>query len=165
MDRSTVGETKTVIRRLRPADLDAVIALDARITGRRREEYFGLKLKRALSDTGVEVSLAAEHEGVFAGFLLALVYYGEFGVMEPVAVLDTIGVSPDFRHQGVGHALLSQLCVNLGGLGIPRLQTEVGWEDQELLRFFHREGFLPAPRLSLDLDVADARRRRDLEEV
>jgi ribosomal protein S18 acetylase RimI-like enzyme len=80
--------------------------------------------------------------------------------MEPVAVLDTIGVNPDFRRHGVGRALLEQLCLNLQALGIPRLQTEVNWQDQELLRFFHREGFLPAPRLCLDLDVAGAVQRR-----
>lgn len=164
MERAMTEESKLVVRRLRPEDLHAVILLDARITGRRRDEYFKLKLKQALSDTGVQVSLAAEVDGIFAGFLLARVYYGEFGVMEMVAALDTIGVSPDFRGMGVGAALLAQLCQNLEGLGIPQLRTEVSWEDQDLLRFFHREGFVPAPRLALDLDIVAARRRRDVEE-
>jgi len=162
MDRTMADESKIVVRRLAPGDLQAVILLDARITGRRRDEYFRLKLTQALADTGVQVSLAAEHERVFAGFLLARVYYGEFGVMEAVAVLDTIGVNPDFRGQGVGAALLAQLCQNLEGLGIPQLRTEVSLEDQDLLRFFHREGFVPAPRLCLDLDVVAARRDRDV---
>lgn len=154
-----------MIRRLRPDDLNAVIALDARIMGRRRDEYFRLKLKRALSQTGVEVSLAAQHDGFFAGFLLALVYYGEFGMLEPVAVLDTIGVSPDYRRQGIGKALFEQMLLQLEALNIPRLTTEVAWSDQELLRFLHDEGFTPAPRLCLDLDVAAARRRSRLAEV
>ncbi|MFN8177713.1 MAG: GNAT family N-acetyltransferase [bacterium] len=161
-EESTVEASKIVVRRLRPDDLHAVILLDARITGRRRDEYFRLKLANALADTGVEVSLAAEHDGAFAGFLLARVYYGEFGVVEAVAVLDTIGVSPDFQRVGVGAALLAQLCQNLEGLGIPQLRTEVGWDDQELLHFFHREGFVPANRICLDLDVLAAR-RRDVE--
>jgi len=38
------------------------------------------------------VSLAAEIEGLLVGFLLARVYYGEFGTLEPAAVMDTIGV-------------------------------------------------------------------------
>jgi ribosomal protein S18 acetylase RimI-like enzyme len=164
MDRSLAEESKTMIRRLRPEDLDAVIALDARIMGRRRDEYFRLKLKRALSQTGVEVSLAAQHEGFFAGFLLALVYYGEFGMLEPVAVLDTLGVSPEYRRRGIGRALFEQLILQLEALGIPRLQTEVAWSDQELLRFLHEEGFVPAPRFCLDLDVAAARRRSGLGE-
>jgi ribosomal protein S18 acetylase RimI-like enzyme len=144
----------TTIRGLRPEDLEAVIALDARNTGRRREEFFRLKLQQNLVESGIKVSLAAELDGIFVGFLLARVFYGEFGRMEPAAVLDTIDVHPDFRNRGVGRALLRQLRVNLRGLNVPRLQTEVAWEDLEVLAFFHHEGFRPAPRICLDLDLA-----------
>lgn len=147
-----------VVRRLRPDDLEAVIAVDARVTGRRREEYYKLKLKQALSDTGIEVSLGAELDGLFAGFLLARVYYGEFGALERVAVLDTMAVSPDFRGRGVGSALLDQLRVNLLALGIRTLQTEVSWSAPALLAFFNHEGFTPAPRYCLDLNLEATRR-------
>jgi ribosomal protein S18 acetylase RimI-like enzyme len=142
-----------LVRNLRTGDLEAVIALDARIVGRRREEYFRVKLQQSLAETGIKVSLAAERGGLFCGFLLARVYYGEFGTMEPVAVLDTLGVHPGFRGGGVGASLLRQLRVNLGGLGVSRLRTEVGWDDLGLLGFFHRQGFRPAPRFCLDLDL------------
>ncbi len=146
-----------IVRNLRPRDLEAVIDLDARVTGRRRAEYFKVKLAQALADTGVQVSLAAELDGAFAGFLLSRVYYGEFGEAEQTAVLDTIGVHPRCRGRGVGAALLRQLRQNLTGLGIRSLRTEVGWDAQELLPFFHRQGFRPADRLCLDLDLAHAR--------
>jgi ribosomal protein S18 acetylase RimI-like enzyme len=153
--------TNVFVRRLRPDDLEAVIALDARNTGRRRDEYFKLKLAQALSDTGIVLSLAAEADSMFAGFLLARVFYGEFGSTEQVAMLDTLGVHPARRGQGVGDALLRQLRTNLLGLGIRNLQTEVSWDDQELLAFFHHEGFRPASRLCLDLDLERARDRND----
>lgn len=147
-------EQETVIvRPLRPQDLEAVVALDAKSVGRRRDEYFKVKLEQNLAETGIKVSLAAELEGLFAGFLLARVYYGEFGTMEPVAVLDTLGVHPDFRHRGVASGLLEQLRKNLEALKIARIRTEVGWDEQDLLGFFHRQGFRPAPRLCLDLDL------------
>jgi len=158
---STTNETVTV-RNLRPRDLDPVIQLDAKITGRQRTEYFKVKLAQALSDTGVQVSLAAEYEGRFAGFLLARVYYGEFGLAEQTAVLDTIGVDPTLRGHGIGTALLRQLRQNLAGLNIRNLRSEVAWDDIELLAFFHRSGFVPAARIGLDLDLAAARRRDDL---
>jgi len=142
-----------MVRRLLPADLEAVISLDARITGRSRSEYFKLKLDQNLKQTGIVVSLAAELDGLFAGFLLARVYYGEFGILEPVAVLDTIGVHPDFQRKGVGAALMDQLRTDLSGLGVPRLQTEVGWAEPHLIAFFHHEGFQPAARFCLDLDL------------
>ena len=148
----------TVVRQLRPQDLEAVIALDAKAVGRRREEYFKLKLKQALSDTGIQMSLGAELDGIFAGFLLARVYYGEFGAPEPVAVLDTMGVHPDFRGRGVASDLIDQLRTNLLGLGIRTLQTEVSWQNPGLLAFFQHEGFQPAPRFCLDLDLERTRR-------
>jgi hypothetical protein len=58
----------------------------------------------------------------------------------------------------VGAALLGQLRTNLLGLGIGSLHTEVGWDSPDLITFFHHEGFVPAPRLCLDLDLRAARR-------
>lgn len=149
------------VRMLHPRDLEAVIRLDAKIVGRRRDEYFKVKLEQALADTGIQVSLAAESDGAFTGFCLCRVYYGEFGSMERIAVLDTLDVHPDFRSQGVGKALLRQLRTNLLGLGITQLQTEVDWREPELLSFFQHSGFVPAPRLALDLDLEAARRREE----
>lgn len=146
-----------VVRNLTAADLDAVIMLDAKNVGRRREEFFKLKLKQALSDTGITVSLAAEVKASFVGFLLARVFYGEFGVTERVAVMDVIDVHPAFRGLHVATALLNQLRTNLEGLGIDVLRTEVGWENTELLGFFRREGFVMAQRVCLDMHLAETR--------
>ena len=147
-------ETEAIaIRSLQPEDLEEVVAIDARTTGRARHEYFKVKLREVEDETGIRSSLAAEFEGMFVGFLLARVYYGEFGVMEPVAVLDTIGVHADFTRRGVGTALLRQLQTNLLGLGIRELRTEVDWSNQRLLAFLHRAGFAPGPRISLDLSL------------
>jgi ribosomal protein S18 acetylase RimI-like enzyme len=164
MGGSEESAAAIVVRNLRVRDLDAVVALDAKITGRRRDGYFRVKLDQALKETGVVVSLAAEADGAFAGFLLSRVFYGEFGAMEAAAVLDTLGVHPAFRGRGVGRALLTQLRTNLLGLGIPRLQTEVPWDGQELIAFFHREGFRPAARFCLDLDLETHRERTAAEE-
>lgn len=146
-------QTGIVVRGLTPDDLEAVVAIDAKSTGRRRDEYFRIKLRQNLTETGIKVSLAAEADGLFRGFLLARVYYGEFGNVEPVAVLDTLGVHPDTRGLGIGQALMEQLLINLAGLGVPTLRTEVAWEDTALLGFFQRQRFRPAARLCLELPV------------
>ena len=146
-----------VIRNLRPVDQEAIVRIDARIVGRRRDEFFKVKMRQAASDTGVAVSLAAEVDGLVVGFVLARVYYGEFGLAEPVAVLDVFGVHPDFRGRHVGGALLDQLRTNLLGLSIGHLQTEVGWDSPDLITFFQHEGFTLAPRLCLDLDLRAVR--------
>ena len=144
-------EAQIRIRGLKPHDFDAVVAVDAKNVGRRREEYFRVKLEENLHATGIRVSLAAETNGLFVGFLLARVFYGEFGRPEPAAVLEALAVHPDFQGHGVGRALLAQLRTNLVGLGVGALQTEVSWQDQQLMAFFHHEGFQPAARFALDL--------------
>lgn len=147
-------ETTCRVRRLRPGDLGRVVALDALVSGHERRGYLEHKLATHLLDSSVEVSLGAEVDGILVGFLLARVWTGEFGATEPVAVLDTLGVQPAFQHRGIGEALLDQLATNLRGLEVRRLRTEVDWNAFPLLGFFHGQGFRPAPRLCLELDLA-----------
>jgi ribosomal protein S18 acetylase RimI-like enzyme len=148
------------VRGLHPEDFDAVVSIDAKNVGRRREEFFRVKLAENLAATGVRISLAAEIQdgraSLFVGFLLARVFYGEFGRTEPAAALDTIAVHPDFQGRGVGAALLDQLKKNLRGLGVGSIQTEVSWDDPRLMSFFQHEGFRPAARLALDLPLGPA---------
>lgn len=158
MDPDMPARDQVLVRSLRPEDQEAVILIDAGAVGRRRDEFFKLKLGQAFTDTGIAVSLAAELEGHVVGFLLARVYYGEFGLTERTAVMDVLGVLPAFRGRGVGPALIDQLRTNLLALGIRTLQTEVAWDSPELLRFFQHEGFRLAPRLCLDLDLESTRR-------
>jgi ribosomal protein S18 acetylase RimI-like enzyme len=157
MESTTLPRDAIVVRNLTLADQEAVIAIDARILGRRRDEFFRLKLRQSFADTGIAVSLGAEIDGAVVGFLLARVYYGEFGTMEKVAVMDVLGVHPDFAGRGVAAGLIDQLRTNLLGLGIKVLQTEVGWDNAELVAFFQRQGFQLAPRLCLNLDLERTR--------
>jgi ribosomal protein S18 acetylase RimI-like enzyme len=138
-----------LVRALRAEDLEAIVRIDEKVGGRSRRKYFETKIASVLRDTGVTISLAAELDGILAGFLMGSVYYGEFGLPEPSATIDTIGVHPDFRGRKVGKALLRQLVMNLRALGIESLETLVAWNDWELLRFLEHEGFEPAPRLCL----------------
>lgn len=160
MDIDSPPRDQLTVRSLRPSDLEAIVAIDAAGVGRRREAFLALKLTQALADTGIAISLAVEVEDRVAGFALARVYYGEFGVMEPAAVLDVIGVHPDFRGRHAAAALVDQLRTNLAGLGIPRLQTEVPWDSPDLMAFFQREGFALAQRVCLDLDLRQPRAAR-----
>ena len=157
MDTDQPLRDEMFVRNLRPADLAAIVNIDAKSVGRRREQFLSQKLTQALADTGIAISLAVELDDHVVGFLLARVYYGEFGVMEPAAVLDVIGVDPDYRGRRVAAAMIDQLRTNMLGLGIPRLQTEVRWDSPDLLAFFEREGFMLAQRVCLDLDLERTR--------
>jgi GNAT superfamily N-acetyltransferase len=157
MDADVIARDLVLVRSLQAGDLAAIVAIDAAATGRRRERFLAQKLTQALADTGIAMSLAAVLDDHVVGFALARLYYGEFGVVEPAAVLDVLGVHPDYRGRHVAAALVDQLRTNLLGLGIGTLQTEVQWGSPDLVTFFQHEGFTIAPRLCLDLDLARTR--------
>jgi predicted N-acetyltransferase YhbS len=144
------------VRVLRAQDLEALLEIDRKIVGRSRREYLARKLESSLRDSAVQISLAAELQGRVAGFLMGSLYYGEFGLPEPVAILDTLEVDPDLRNRRVASALLRQLVLNLRALGIERVQTEVDWTQGDLLAFFAQSGFVPAPRFCLELRLGPA---------
>jgi ribosomal protein S18 acetylase RimI-like enzyme len=151
VDEPGVLETDSIsVRVMRQNDLAAVVAIDAVFVGHRRPQYFALMLERAVKQAAVQVSLAAELDSCVVGFVIASVYYGEYGVTEPTASLDAIGVHSAYRGQHVATALLRQLRANLSALHVTTLRTEVAWDDFDLLAFFKKEGFSPARRLCLD---------------
>ena len=145
------------VRVLGEGDLDWVVRIDAQRSGHVRRAYYKLKLEEAVHNTGLRISLAAYVKGEPAGFLMARLYYGEFGQPEPAAVLDSIGIAPAFAGRKVGRALLRQLEMNLAALGVERLETEVDWSMIELVAFFQHAGFKPAPRLCLEKQVVRPR--------
>lgn len=136
------------VRSMNADDLGALLRIDRRAMGRERNSYMRAKMAAALDPSGVGVSLVAEVDRAPVGFVMATVEFGEFGRTEPAAVIDTIGVDPDFRRAGVASALLSQLVVNLRGLDLERIETEVAREQFDLLGLFYRWGFAPAARLA-----------------
>lgn len=147
-DYAALSRDVVPVRSMTEADLAAIVELDRKITGRDRSAYYQRKVTEVLQESGVRVSLVAEIDGQFAGFVMARVGYGEFGRAEPVAVLDTIGVKPAFAKQAVGRALMSQLFANLGSLRVEKVQTEVAWNAFGLARFLEHCGFTPAQRLA-----------------
>ena len=145
-----------IVRTLTAADGSRLVRIDQAITGRNRTAWYEGKLERALAGSDIQISLGAEKDGRLVGAVLGSLHYGEFGLPEPIAVLDTVLVDPDVRGQGIGTALFDQLARNLCALGIHRLRTEVGWDEHELNRFLGHRGFVPAPRLVLELPLAES---------
>jgi ribosomal protein S18 acetylase RimI-like enzyme len=147
-DIEALARDRIPIRSMTEADLPAIIAIDRKLTGTARVAYYQGKLAEMLDESGVRISLVAEVDGIFAGFAMARVDFGEYGRTQPSAVLDTIGVAPEFHRRGVGDALFSQLLANLRSLNVETLYTRVEWNALPLVAFFERAGFQPAQRLS-----------------
>jgi ribosomal protein S18 acetylase RimI-like enzyme len=142
------------VRTLAADDLPDLTRVDRRVTGQDRAAYVRQLVDEALNDSAIRVSLTARVDGIVAGFVAARTDFGDFGRTEPVAVLDTIAVDPDFAHQGVGHALLSQLFVNLHALRVERVETVVSRDNFPLLGFLYSAGFEQSERLGFVKPVA-----------
>ena len=86
--------------------------------------------------------------------IFARILRGEFGHEHAVAVLDALGVEPQSRERGIGHALINELGETLRRKGVRSLQSQADWSNHELVRFFAACGFQLAPRLALQRPVA-----------
>ena len=155
-DDLPAGELETdhvLVRALGASDLEAIVRIDQRATGRNRRAYYEGKLAAGREQSNVYVSLVAELDGHVVGFLIARVNYGEFGRSEPTAILDSIGVDRAFARRRVGDALMAQLLMNLRALGVEHVESLVDWGQHDLMQFFAHHGFSPSARLCLRLDL------------
>ncbi len=142
------GQTGT--RALRPDDLDAVIEIDRRITGRARRGFFEKRLEAAKGGNEQFIVIAVEDAGKLTGYAIARIQAGEFDDAEPVAILDSIGVDPDCQRTGLGAKLLDAVTRTMKRLGIKELRTQTAWSDHALIRFFAANGFAMTPRVVIE---------------
>lgn len=152
-DYESLARDRVPVRSLQASDLDSLVRIDRKITGRDRDAYMRTKVQEALEESGVRVSVVAEMDGRVAGFAMARVDFGEFGRTEPEAVIDTVGVDPAYAYKGVGTALMSQLLLNLRALQVERVRTQIAANNIPLLNFLSNCGFRPSQRLAFSRPV------------
>lgn len=152
-DENLDDDHGVVVRNLTSGDLDRLVRMDQAHSGRNRARFLAGKLERALG-SDVRISLGAVVDGTLVGAVLGTVHYGEFGLAEPVAILDTLLVDRDQQRRGLGRAMMDQLVKNLAALRIERIRTEVAWNEHQLVGFLASAGFTPAPRLVLERSVS-----------
>jgi predicted N-acetyltransferase YhbS len=154
LDDGVLPTDAVTVRELRAGDVPAIVRIDRASTGRPRQEYYEAKVRAVLNEPRLRTSLVAELDDHVVGFLLARVHYGEFGRAEPVAVIDSLGVDPEYRKRHVGQALMRQLTMNLTALRVERVETQVDGSQLDLLAFLANAGFRPAPRVCLERGLA-----------
>jgi GNAT superfamily N-acetyltransferase len=149
-----VNHEKFEVRVMKQDDLQAIICIDARVTGNERVEYYEAKISSLLDHQGqIGTSLVAENDGRVIGFIMGKIYMGEFGIPESTASLDTVGLDPEFAGNGIGSLLLDEFIRNVKAAGVTSIQTMVVWSDIHLLRFFNKNGFVPSQTINLERKV------------
>ena len=147
-----MNESAIKIRLMKADDFDAVVAVDGKVLNAPRPEYYEMKFERLFKSRDyLPVSLVAEEaDGTVVGFVMGEIYMGEFGIFQEEARLDTIGVDPDYQHQGIGEQLIDEFTDHLRSLGVQKVNTLVDWNDSNLIHFFSANQFSPSKTINLE---------------
>jgi ribosomal protein S18 acetylase RimI-like enzyme len=140
------------IRLMKAEDFDAVVEIDKKVLSSSRPEYYEMKFEKLFQTRDyLPVSLVAEEEdGKVVGFVLGEIYMGEYGIFQEEATLDTIGVDPDYQHQGIGEQLINEFIEHLRKIGVQKINTLVDWNDTRLINFFSANQFSPSKTIHLE---------------
>jgi N-acetylglutamate synthase-like GNAT family acetyltransferase len=140
-----------ILRVLKAEDLDAIVAIDEKVGRQTRRDYFERKIGLITDpERSINSSIVAEIDGQVLGFIMGDVYFGEFGIPETSATIDSLGVDPSLQHKGLASELLDQFMMNMKAAGVTKVYTLVNWDDFALERFFARHKFVPSKRINLE---------------
>ena len=147
-----MNESTIKIRLMKAEDYDAVVAIDEKVLKASRPEYYETKFEKLFkSKDYLATSLVAEDEnGTVVGFVMGVLYMGEYGIYQEEATLDTIGVDPDYQRKGIGKLLINEFLDHLKTLGVQKINTLVDWNDSKLIHFFSANQFSPSKSINLD---------------
>ena len=133
MSTSAVAAATVQIRALQPADLDAVVAIDAAIEGRTRRDYIERRLRSAQKQPLLHAQFAAMQGDQLVGYLLGRLASGEFGRRAPALRIELVGLRPEHSRRGVGRALFDALLRGGGRHGASELRTLSNWTRSDML--------------------------------
>ena len=128
-----------VVRRMTVRDIDEVLRIDEKITGKPHSAYYQTKAAAYIA-RAPEYCLVAEHRDRVIGFVLGDVRGWEFAA-ELSGWLEIIGIDPDYHGQGVSLALMNRLCEGFRRAGVVVVNTMVNWNDGDLIDYFQANGF------------------------
>lgn len=135
-------------------DLEAILKIDEKIVKTSRLEYYQLKFERLFSSKDyLPTSFVAEDNGVVVGFLMGELYMGQFGILQEVASMDTIGIDPAYQHRGIGKKLMDEFVDHLRQIGVNKINTLVDWNDAGLIHFFSANQFSPSRTINLERSI------------
>jgi ribosomal protein S18 acetylase RimI-like enzyme len=136
---------------IRPAqafDLPAISALDRRLTGSDKPQYW-----QDMLGPDRHFLVAETDKGALAGFIAGEIRAWEFG--QPAAGwVFAIQIEPRLRLHGVGTQLFEALVERFKAKGVTRVRTLVDRKDHLILSFFRAQGMVAGPSLQLDKDLS-----------
>lgn len=139
------------IREAEPIDSDSVAALDARITGLPKPDYW----RRAYTRYGTRPDrffLVAERDGKVLGFIIGEIRAWEFGSSSSGWIF-AIGVDPEAREGGIGSKLFSAIAQRMRATGVKTVRTMLARDDALNMAFFRSQGMRGGPFIQLEMPL------------
>ncbi len=148
----TPGEV--LIRPVKRTDLDAVIAIDATVTGLEKRRYWERVFRRygAAGPREQRHFLVALDGARVVGFIIGEVRDWEFG-SPPCGWVFAIDIDPGARQAGVGTKLLAAICERFRRAGVDKVRTLLARDNTLILSFFRAQGMMAGPLIPLEMDL------------
>jgi len=146
------------VRRVHAADIVHIVALDERVTGLAKPDYWHEVFARyGRRRVAGRVFLVAEAHGVkprapILGFIIGEVRAWEFG-SAPCGWIFALSVEPSARLHGVGQALFDAIAQEFKQSGVGKMRTMVARDNRLLLMFFRSEGMMAGPYFELEKEL------------
>jgi ribosomal protein S18 acetylase RimI-like enzyme len=146
------------VRRVQATDLAGIIALDERVTGLAKPDYWRDAFERYGRRRPnermflVAQSGRAQTPAPILGFILGEVRAWEFG-SGPCGWVIALSVEPGKRLRGCGEALLQALAAHFKRAGVGKMRTMVARDNRLHLLFFRSEGMMAGPYVELEKEL------------
>jgi ribosomal protein S18 acetylase RimI-like enzyme len=142
------------VRNLERRDLPSIVAMEERITGVARPQYWEQRIELSEAIRPHWTSLVAEFENRFVGFMFGRAGELEFGLPGTIAWVETIGVDPAFRGRGIARELIEEFISSAEDHGIKTIFTLVSSGQTDMQDFFSRQGFAQGKMLHYQKELS-----------
>ncbi len=134
------------IRLMEYEDFEAVVRIDEQVLKVSRIEYYEQKFELLFkSGEYLPTSFVAQDENeTIVGFIMGKLYIGEYGISREGAAIDSVGVDPDYQHQGIGEKLMDGFVYHLRQLGVKKINTLVDKNETRMMHYFDANQFSPS---------------------
>jgi ribosomal protein S18 acetylase RimI-like enzyme len=153
---NVVDADKFTVRRVRPADVREVIALDQRVTSLAKPDYwqdiFERYGRRRQSERHFLIAEAQDKQMPILGFIIGEVRAWEFG-SAPCGWVFALSVEPKARQHGIGDALFGAISQEFKKAGVTKMRTMVARDNRLHMLFFRGEGMMAGPYLQLEKEL------------
>ena len=146
-----VGTGGLTTRNLTVNDVEAVVAIEKKLDGQERPEYWEKRLKEFVTDP--EANVGVEVKGKLVGFMIGHVKGGVFGTEDEIGWVEVMAVDPDFQGSHLGQLLAQTLFDCFRRKGVRTIHTLCDWKETSILGFFAALGFSKGDLVHLQIKL------------